>query len=79
VASGYSLLLDAKQIGQGEKDFQNPWTPERDPQQILFSPFGQFALEGKERKENWQRLGYAWPNSNSNLNSFEKGFENLPK
>jgi hypothetical protein len=26
----------------------------------------------KERKENWQGLGYAWPNSNSNLSSFEK-------
>jgi hypothetical protein len=46
-------------------------------------------LEEKERKENWQGLGYAWPNSNSNLNSFEKvlktyqnsfqGFQTYPR
>jgi hypothetical protein len=49
VASGYSLLFDAKQIGQGERVFQDPWTPERDLQQILFSPFGRLEREGKER------------------------------
>jgi hypothetical protein len=51
VASGYSLLLDAKQIGQREKGFQNPWTLERDPQQIFFSPFGRFEKERKEREK----------------------------
>jgi hypothetical protein len=49
VASGYSLLFDAKQIGQGERVFQDPSTPERDLQQILFSPFGRLEREGKER------------------------------
>jgi hypothetical protein len=51
VASGYSFVFDAKQIGQGEKGFQDPWTPERDPQQILFSPFGRLEREGKEREK----------------------------
>jgi hypothetical protein len=38
--------------------------------------FGQFALEEKERRENWQGLGYAWPSlKNLNLNSFEKVLE----
>jgi hypothetical protein len=37
------------------------------------NPLGWFALEEKERKGNWQRLGYAWPNSNLNLNSFKLG------
>jgi hypothetical protein len=30
---------------------------------MLVNPLGRFALEEKERKENWQRLGYAWPSS----------------
>jgi hypothetical protein len=51
VASGYSFLFDAKQIGQGQKGFQDPWTPERDPQQILSSPFGRLEREGKEREK----------------------------
>jgi hypothetical protein len=55
VASGYSFLFDAKQIGQGEIGFQDPWTPERDPQQILFSPFGRLEREGKERERERER------------------------
>jgi hypothetical protein len=49
VASGYSLLFDAKQIGQGEKVFQDPWTPERDPSRspsLLL-----VGLKGKEKRE----------------------------
>jgi hypothetical protein len=57
LASGSPSLFDAKQIGQGEKGFQNPWTPERDPQQILFSPFGRLERERKEREDIKQRLG----------------------
>jgi hypothetical protein len=41
----------------------------RSPADLLPS-LGRLALEEKERKENWQGLWYAWPNSN--LNSFEK-------
>jgi hypothetical protein len=51
MASGYSFLFDAKQIGQGEKGFQDPWTQGRDPQQILFSPLGRLEREGKEREK----------------------------
>jgi hypothetical protein len=39
------------------------------------NPLGQFALGEKERKENRQRLGYAWLNSNLNLNSFKLGLK----
>jgi hypothetical protein len=28
---------------------------------MLVNLFGRFALEEKERRENWQGLGYAWP------------------
>jgi hypothetical protein len=34
---------------RGKRVFQDPWTPERDLQQILFSPFGRLEREGKER------------------------------
>jgi hypothetical protein len=55
VASGFPSSLDAKQIGQAEKSFEDPLTPERE---IPFPPFGRLAREGKrEREEIKQMLG----------------------
>jgi hypothetical protein len=48
VASGYSLLFDAKQIGQGEKGFSRSLDSRERSQQIPFSPFGRLEREGKE-------------------------------
>jgi hypothetical protein len=48
LASGYSLLLDAKQIRQGERIFRIPGL-QRDPQQISFPLL--VGLHWKKRKK----------------------------
>jgi hypothetical protein len=50
LASGYSLLLDAKQKRQGERIFRIPGLQREIPSRS-FPPLGRFAKEIREREK----------------------------
>jgi hypothetical protein len=60
LASGYPLLLDAKQKRQGEGILESLDSREKSPADP-FPPLGWFAKEIRERERGMARARVAWP------------------
>jgi hypothetical protein len=56
LASGYPPPPRCQAQNDKGKGFENPWTPERDPQQILFPPSWSVCKRNKREREIGQWL-----------------------